>query len=457
MTAYPRRTFFKRTVAVLAGSALSTSFALAQRGRARPRRILLRNAWQNVNIGDIGHYLGALELIERYFPEAEMTLWPRPGALADGVQEKLLLAYPKLKVTSGLVQNGKPSTPDLAAAWADTDFLLHGSGSGFSARSDLAAFHRATGKPFGVFGTSTDPISGIGRDRDPEGGTLANLRARIQRLPATHLDDETRWIIDRAAFMFCRDTLSRDYLKAQGVKAPILEFGPDSQFGMKKRDDRTGDAFRRKHGLEEGKFICVIPRLRYTPYYRIRNEPRTPSDDIRDAINHRTTESDHARVRDLIIAYVRNTGHKVLACGEMTYQVPMAKEVIVDPLPADVKRNVVWRDSFWFTYEAAAVFARCQTVVCVDCHSPIIALAHGVPGFYVRQPTDTCKGQMFHDVGVGSWVFEVDETSGPAMWSQLEAIHRQPAEARAKVRTVMAGVDLLQRRMVDAVRAAASA
>jgi len=457
MTPFRRRSFLQGSAAALAGIALSSALARAQTRGSRPRRILLRNAWQNVNIGDIGHYLGALELIGRYFPAAEMTLWPRPGALADGVREKLIQAFPKLKITEGLVQNGKPSTPDLAAAWANTDFMLHGSGSGFSARTDLAAFHRATGKPFGVFGTSTDPISGIGRDRDPEGGTLANLRSRIQRLPASHLDDETRWIVDRAAFMFCRDTLSLDYLKAQGVKAPILEFGPDSQFGMKRRDDRTGDAFRKAKGLEEGKFICVIPRLRYTPYYRIRNEPRTPADDVRDAINNRTTESDHARVRDMIVAYVRNTGNKVLVCGEMTYQVPMAKEVLLDPLPADVKRNVIWRDNFWFTYEAAAVFARCQTVICVDCHSPIIALAHGVPGFYVRQPTDTCKGQMFHDVGVSPWIFEVDETSGQQLWSRLEEIHRDPAKARARVQTVMTGVDKLQHRMVDVLRTAASA
>ncbi len=454
---HPRRHFIRTAATALAAGTLTPGLVRAQRPGRRPPRILLRNAWQNVNIGDIGHYLGALELIERYYPEAEMTLWPRPRALADGVQEKLLHAFPKLKIVDGTLHDGKPAGADLTAAWAAADFMLHGSGSGFSARTDLVAWHRATGKPFGVFGTSTDPISGIGTGRDPEGGTLANLRSRIERLPANHLPEETRWLIERAAFMFCRDTLSRDYLKAQGVKTPILEFGPDSQFGMKRRDDRTGDAFLRTHGLEAGKFICVIPRLRYTPYYRIRNEPRVPADDLRDAINNRTTESDHARVREMIISYVRNTGNKVLACGEMTYQVPMAKEVLVDPLPADVKRHVVWRDTFWFTYEAATVFARSQTVVCVDCHSPIIALTHGTPGFYVRQPTDTCKGQMFHDVGISPWTFEVDETSGQQLWSQLEAIHRDPVKARSHVQSVMTRVDQLQRRMVEALRAATTA
>jgi hypothetical protein len=113
----------------------------------------------------------------------------------------------------------------------------------------------------------------------------------------------------------------------------------------------------------------------------MRNQPRTPSDDIRDAINERTTERDHAKLRELIASYVRQTGHRVLACGEMTYQVPMAKE--------------------------------------------------------------------------GDWTFEVDETSGPELWSRLERIHQNPVAAREKVRTVMAGVQKLQHRMVEAVRAAA--
>ncbi|HRE80340.1 MAG TPA: polysaccharide pyruvyl transferase family protein [Opitutaceae bacterium] len=451
---FTRRHFIKSTTTALAASAVAAPLARAQRATSRPKRILLRNAWQNVNIGDIGHYLGTLELMEKYYPEAEMTLWPRPRALDGGIREKLLQAFPKVKIAEGTLKDGKPEGAELTEAWEKADFMLHGSGSGFSARTDVLAWHRTTGKPFGVFGTSTDPISGIGADRDPEGGTLANLRSRIQKLPSNHLAEETRWLIDRASFMFCRDTLSRDYLKAQQVKTSVLEFGPDSQFGMKRRDDKTGDAFLKSRGLEEGRFICVIPRLRYTPYYQIRNEPRVPADDIRDAINNRTEDSDHARVRDMIISYVRNTGNKVLACGEMTYQVPLAKKILVDPLPADVKRNVVWRDTFWFTYEAASVFARSQTVVCVDCHSPIIALSHGKPGFYVRQPTDTCKGEMFHDIEISPWTFEVEETRSQHLWSQLEQINKYPSDAHTHIKAVMTKVDALQQNMVDTLRAA---
>src|SRR5262249_15698934 len=206
-------------------------------------------------------------------------------------------------------------------------------------------------------------------------------------LPPTHLGDDVRWILDRAAFVFCRDTISRDYLRAQGVKAPILEFGPDAQLGMRLRDDEKGDAYRRANGLEERRFLCVIPRLRYTPYYRIHNTPRTSADDIRDAINDRTTASDHEKLRDLIVSSVRNTGNRVLACAEMTYQVALAKEVLVDPLPDDVKKQVVWRQTFWLPDEAASIYAKAEAVVSVECHSPLIALRNGTPAFYLRQPT----------------------------------------------------------------------
>ena len=348
-----RRSFL--TAAAVATTAAFPRGLFAATARAgRPPRILLRSSWQSVNIGDIGHTPGALSLIEKHFPEAEVTLWP--GNLGHGSRELLTKSYPRLKIVEGsLDAEQKPNNAALAKAWEETDLYLSGSGSGFPASNHAVAFQKATGKPVGVFGVSTDPISGIGGGRDPEGGTLKSLRERALNLPPTHLAADLRFIIDRAAFFFCRDTISRDYLKAQGVKTPILEFGPDAQLGMHLRDDAKGFAWLKERGLEDGKFICVIPRLRYTPYYKIRNTPRTPDDDVRDAINQRTTEQDHAKLRDLIVSYVKATDNKVMVCAEMTYQVEMGKEVLVDPLPADVKKNVVWRDTYWLPDEAASV------------------------------------------------------------------------------------------------------
>jgi hypothetical protein len=236
------------------------------------------------------------------------------------------------------------------------------------------------------------------------------------------------------------------------VRTPILDFGPDTQFGMTLRDDARGDAYRAANGLEDGKFLCVIPRLRYTPYYEIFNRPRDKADHVLDAINARSVESDHAKLREVIIRYVRGTGNPVMTCPEMTYQAPLAKRAVIDLLPDDVRKHVVWRSDFWLPDEAAAIYAKAQAVISLDCHSPIIALVNGTPAFYVRQPTDTCKGGMYRDIGVGDWLFEIDETSGAEIWSRLEGILRDPAKARARIAAAMKRVHHAQRRMVDAIR-----
>ena len=451
-----RRHFLACSVSAAATAVISPAVFAAAARAGRPPRVLLRSSWQSVNIGDIGHTPGALSLLYQHFPEVEVTLWP--GSLGHGSREFLTKAYPRLRIVEGsLGKDDRPGNEPLARAWAEADLYLSGSGSGFPASNHAVAFRRATGKPVGVFGVSTDPISGVGAGRDPEGGTLANLRERALRLPPTHLAADLRFIMDQAAFFFCRDTISRDYLKAQGVRTPVLEFGPDAQLGMPLRDDARGLAWLQERGLEARGFICVIPRLRYTPYYRIRNTARTRDDEIKDAINERNTERDHAKLRSMIESYVRATGRKVVVCAEMTYEIALGKEVLVDPLPADVKRHVVWRDTYWLPDEAASIYAQAQCVVSLECHSPLIALHQGTPTFYIRQPTDTCKGQMYRDIGANDWFFEVDETDGPQLWSRLETIVRDPAAASAKARAIMAGVEKRQRRMVEAVREACGA
>jgi hypothetical protein len=376
-----RRQFLTRSsTAAVATAALGPTIFAASKKAGRPPRVLLRSSWQSVNIGDIGHTPGALSLLYKHFPEVEVTLWP--GSLGHGSRELLTKGYPQLKIVEGsLGENNQPRSEPLAKAWAETDLYLSGSGSGFPAANHAVAFRKATSKPVGVFGVSTDPISGFGGNRDPEGGTLMSIRERAMKLPPTHLPGDLRFIMDQSAFFFCRDTISRDYLKAQGVKTPVLEFGPDAQLGMHLRDDARGFAWLKERGLVEGKFICVIPRLRYTPYYQIRNTPRAKDDYAKDAINERTTEKDHAKLREMIVSYIRATGNKVMVCAEMTYQVEMGRDVLVNPLPADVKKNVVWRDTYWLPDEAASIYSKAQAVISVECHSPLIALHQGTPTF----------------------------------------------------------------------------
>ncbi len=426
--------------------------SLAATVKAKAPQILLRSSWQSVNIGDIGHTPGALSLLEKHFPEAEITLWP--GELGHGSRDLLTRGYPRLKIVEGsLGADGKPNNAALAKAWQEADLYLSGSGSNFPASNHALAFQEATGKPLGVFGVTSDPVSGMGEQRDPEGGTLVSLRERAMKLPKNQLPEDLRKVIDRSAFFFCRDTITRDYLKSQQVKTPVLEFGPDAQLGMHLRDDAKGLAWLAAHQLQPQKFICVIPRLRYTPYYKIRKTARVADDDIKDAINNRTVEQDHAKLREMMTAYIKATGNKVMVCAEMTYQVELGKEVLVDPLPAEIRKKVVWRDTYWLPDEAASIYSQAQAVISMECHSPLISLHVGTPTFYVRQPTDTAKGQMYRDFGANDWFFEVDETSGRELWSRLEKIVKDPRAAKAKVKSIMATVEARQKRMVDVARA----
>jgi polysaccharide pyruvyl transferase WcaK-like protein len=440
-----RRHFLATGAAALAGTAFADT-------KGRPPRILLRpGTFQIGNIGDIAHSPGALRMFETLWPEAEMTLWPR--GISPEAKASLEKTFPRLRIVEGAITaKGELTTPELQAAWKEADFMLHGSAPGFKGGEYLPAWRAAGGKPYGLFGITSDPVSGINRTFR-EGGTLKVLRAEIEALPEGHLRSGTRTLLDGASFVFCRDSLTQLYFERQGVTSP-LAFGPDSTFALHLRDDARAAAYLQAQGLEADRFICVIPRLRYTPTEAAIVAAEVKGVAAKTAINARTREADHEKLRGLIIRWVRETGLKVLACPEMAYEVALAKEELVDPLPEDVKAKVVWRDSYWLPDEAASVYAKAVAVVSFECHSPIIALTNGTPAFYVRQPTDTVKGQMYHDIGAGDWTFEVDETSAEELWARLQPIHADLGQARKKVQTIMKGVSQVQIRMVEAVRAA---
>ncbi len=67
-------------------------------------------------------------------------------------------------------------------------------------------------------------------------------------------------------------------------------------------------------------------------------------------------------VADYLEAWHAQTGHKVLVCPEMTYQVDIMDELLIDPLPADIKAKVV-RRGYWLPDEATSVYAQAHTVL----------------------------------------------------------------------------------------------
>ncbi|MBC8011755.1 MAG: polysaccharide pyruvyl transferase family protein [Burkholderiales bacterium] len=413
-----------------------------------PTRLLLRSAWQTVNIGDIGHTPGALRLLDRYFPEAELTLWP--SKVDRGVREQLLAAFPRLKIAEGDVSlSGVATTPELQRAFDESDVLIHGSGPNVMVWEQVEAW-RKTGRPYGAFGITFD------RTRhgytDWEDGTLAQLRARMAALPSSAIKPIEREFFHGLSFAFFRDTFSLDYIRREFPGLPHIAFGPDATFACDIRDDARADTYLSAHGLEEKKFICVIPRLRWTPYYKMHGYPPSADDLVKDVLNARTQSADHAGVREMIIRWVRETGLKVLVCPEMTYQVQLGKEELIDPLPADVKANVVWRDTYWLNDEATSVYRKAHTLISLENHSPILAIRQGTPTIFIRQPTDTCKGQMWPDIGLPPDFFEVEDATGDALWARLSAIHADYPAAQARTAAIYARVESLQREMVLTVK-----
>ncbi|MBI1368488.1 MAG: polysaccharide pyruvyl transferase family protein [Planctomycetes bacterium] len=377
--------------------------ALAASGAKRPL-IMLRSGWQTVNIGDITHTPGVLAVLRKFIPEARVIAWL--SAMDRGVDVMLKKEFPDVELTD----DGKVAV----SRFDEVDLMLHGSGPSVVAATSLDKWRQATKKPFGTFGVTVGSVN-----------------------------DWLRDLLNDAAFVFTRETASLDVLRKAGVTKPTLDFAPDGTFYFPIRDDEKGLAYLKASGLEERKFICAIPRLRYTPYHKIRAHGAnwTPEHiKMVEETNDKYKEQDHAKIREAMIRWVRETGMKILVCPEMTYQLDIEDELLIDPLPADVKKQVVKRDVYWLPDEAASVYRRAHTVISAECHSPIIAAANGTPAFYIRQPTDTIKGQMYYDLGFNDWVFEVDDVTGKDIADQLMKVHADYPAALAKLGRAMGKV-----------------
>ncbi len=382
--------------------------------------ILLRSSWQVVNIGDIAHTPGVLALIEEQFPEAQVILWASDD-LTDQVAAMEHKRFPQLRIVKGSIgPDGTISDPDLENAVQACDFLLHGSGPWLVASEDVAAFIKLTGKPYGVFGIS---YSG---------------------------DEKEKEVLNSAKFIYFRDSVSLEKAKSVGVTCPVMEFGPDAAFSCDVRDDERADAFLKEHGLEKGSFLCCIPKLRYTPYWKIRN---SPYDAAKHARNEEMKEHDHAQLREAISAVVRETGLKVLICPEDMTQVAVGKEMLFDKLPEDVRSHVVWRPNFWLTDEALSVYVRSAGLFGNEMHSPIMCIGNGIPAIVCRWAEQTCKGFMWRDIGLGDWLFDMDmDDEVPRIVPTVLDLARNPKEANAKAIEALDRVRQRQRAMMDTLK-----
>lgn len=391
----------------LAGVAVAPQFAsFATAAEAKPKTILLRSAWDTINIGDIGHTPGTLRVLEQFLPNVQVVLWP--AKINEPIEKMLMKRFPKLRIVRGSLPTKDAAATPVSAAIAEADLVIHN--SSMSQSVTLMNYCRQIGKPFGYFGQSY-----FENFATPE--NMAGLNA--------------------TAFTYCRETITLEMLLDKGLKAPVYGFNPDGCFGIDVRNDAAADAFLKEKGLEARKFITVQLRT------NTQKHPGTDSflNPANPTPQQQADDERRAEVfRQLIIEWVKVTGLKVLISPEVEKEITHNKRLILDRLPAETAKNVVLRDKFWNADEAASVFAQAHTVVCHEPHSCIIALAAGTPILHTYSRFHSPKWHMFDDIGLEIMTADIDNYPTDDIIARLFAIHDDYPKAQQRLKDAMAFV-----------------
>ena len=404
--------------------------ASAGASAGRKPRILLRSSWQVVNIGDIAHTPGVLALVEQYIPDAEVVLWASSD-LTPEVAAMEHRRFPQLKIVKGTIDaSGKASSAELGDAIRWADFLLHGSGASLVAERDVIAFAKHTGKPYGVYGITLPTQSSTATKPTPES-----------------VFSRTIQVLSEAKFVYFRDSVSLNLAKQRGCTCPVMDFGPDGAFGCDLRNDEKAIHFLAENGLEEGKFLCCIARLRYTPYWKIK--AGVAIDEQKRARNEAMKEHDLSPLREAIEAVVAETDLKILLCPEDASQMELNRECLYDKLPEKVRQRVVWREDFWLTDEALSTYVRSAGLFGAEMHSPIMCIANGIPAIVCRWAEQTSKGYMWRDIGLGEWLFDLDrEEERQNVAAAVLAMAKDRAGSKAKAQRAREFVKQRQQEMM---------
>ncbi len=412
---------------VMAGTGLGATVMMRQNAFAaesgKENSILLYSGWATHNIGDIGHTPGTLRYLEQFVPEAKVSCWLRKSN--DAVLAMLQRRFPKVTFVQGNLDGAaKASTPELQAAFDGARFFLYNSGMHFTRYwqppSGLVKTCLAKGKRVGLYGQSFDGF------RDEDAATLPELLSKV-------------------SFIFTRDTESLLFLRSMGVKPPVLEFGPDGCFGIDVRDDAKAGAFMKEHGLEPRKFLAVVLR---TDREVGANKDKV---DAADAVAG-GPEMWAAKLREVIVDWVKRTGLKVVLVPEVEKEIVMAKKMLLEPLPAEIRAKVVHRETFWNADEAVSLYAQAHSMVAVEPHSVIMALAHGTPAIHFFTRKHGYKAWMFRDIGLSEWLIDIDAEPAERVTQALNRIHDHYDLAQTKTKRAMDFVNARTGEMMGEVR-----
>ena len=107
---------------------------------------------------------------------------------------------------------------------------------------------------------------------------------------------------------------------------------------------------------------------------------------------------------------------------------------------------MVWRNTYWLTDEALSTYVRSAGLFGAEMHSPILCVANGIPAIVCRWAEQTSKGFMWRDIGLGDWLFDLDQQrEREQVVPAVIAMAKDPAAAKAKAEQARQYVEQRQR------------
>lgn len=153
-----------------------------------------------------------------------------------------------------------------------------------------------------------------------------------------------------------------------------------------------------------------------------------------------------------MIAWVEQTGLKIVIVPEVEKEIEPGKRLLLNPLPDAIKAKVVHVGQWWNVEQATALFAHTHTVVNVEPHSSIMALAMGTPTIHWFTWRHGYKAWMFRDIGLSEWLIDIDSEPTSRAISTLMRIHERYDLALTKVKRAMTTVDAREEEMCSDIR-----
>ena len=313
-----------------------------------------------------------------------------------------------------VVEAMKRDNPQFMSVLLNTRLLIYNSGMilvygegtlagtdfwGYTVRRSLPLLvANKLGIPYGVYAHSFDSFDG-------EPGQLYFRR-----------------LLNEAAFVFCRDGDSLEYLRHLDIGPPDTMFVPDSTFSFADRDDRWAEAFMTEHGLKSREFIVVIPRTWLGDGV------------ISSSVGERRSKAHIAKLRQIIEGWVRKTGMEAVIAVEVGRELPNAKRFLYDALSEDVRRQCTMVEDFWLAEQAAALYRHTRILITMELHSFLLAIPQGTPAIVPTFRESGRKIWMLRDFKLGEHMFDIDSASTETIEHALCQIHENYGDATHRIR-----------------------